>query len=163
MSGPMRIERSRRARRFASWLGAVGAAAALGPAGAASALEPEAAAPVAAQPASDAPAARDGSPRPVILPPRALSDTRVEYPEGASGEAMVELELSIDASGSVERAIVLAGTAPFAEAARAAAQRWTFEPARRGGMPMAARIRFRVGFEQRSIAVRAPDAAGARG
>jgi TonB family protein len=89
-----------------------------------------------------------------IVPPRALSDTHVEYPSGASGDARVELELSIDAGGKVMRAVVLAGAEPFAEAARAAAEGWSFEPARRGGVPLAARIRFRVGFEQRVIAER---------
>ena len=89
--------------------------------------------------------------RPVIVPPRALSDTRVEYPAGATGDAEVELELSIDAAGTVVRAIVLAGPAPFAEAARAAAERWSFEPARRDGVPASARIRFRVAFEERVL------------
>ena len=42
------------------------------------------------------------------------------------------------------------GEPPFAEAARAAAERWRFEPARRAGVAMAAKIRFLVGFEQRS-------------
>lgn len=89
--------------------------------------------------------------KPSVVPPRALSDTRVEYPPGASGSARVELELSIDAAGNVVRAIVLSGAEPFAAAARAAAEGWSFEPARRDGVPMAARIRFGVGFEQRSV------------
>jgi len=104
-----------------------------------------------ATPARGSPGASDASPRPSVVPPRALSDTRVEYPQGASGDAVVELELSIDAAGAVLRAVVLSGAAPFDAAALAAAAGWSFEPARRDGVPMAARIRFRVGFEQRVI------------
>jgi TonB family protein len=94
--------------------------------------------------------------QPAIIPPRALSDTRVDYPPGASGNARVELELSIDASGGVVRAVVLSGVEPFAEAARAAAQGWAFEPALRDGVPVAARIRFGVGFEQQVVEAPAP-------
>jgi hypothetical protein len=89
--------------------------------------------------------------QPAIIPPRALSDTRVDYPPGASGNARVELELSIDAAGGVVRAVVLSGAEPFAEAARTAALGWAFEPALRDGVPVAARIRFGVGFEQQVV------------
>jgi TonB family protein len=108
----------------------------------------------AAQPASApvAPAAVPVSPpASEVTPPRPLSDTRVEYPSGASGDASVELELIIDASGAVTRVRVISGAPPFTDAASAAAERWRFEPASRGGVPMAARIRFGVGFEQRSL------------
>jgi hypothetical protein len=88
---------------------------------------------------------------PTIVPPRAISDTRVEYPPGAWGDAQVELELSIGAAGNVVRAVVLSGVQPFAEAARAAAEGWSFEPALRDGVPVAARIRFGVGFEQQML------------
>jgi TonB family protein len=91
-----------------------------------------------------------------IIPPRAHSDTSVEYPDGAVGDAVVELELSISANGAVTSARVIAGDSPFAEAAQAAAERWQFEPALRAGLPVPSRIRFRVGFEQR---LEAPDTA----
>jgi TonB family protein len=87
-------------------------------------------------------------PRDVVLP-RPPLDTRVEYPSGATGDARVELELTIDSAGHVTHASVVSGSEPFAQAARAAAERWSFEPARRDGAPVAARIRFVVGFEQR--------------
>jgi vitamin B12 transporter len=91
-----------------------------------------------------------------IIPPRASSDTNVEYPEGGVGDAVVELELSISATGEVTKASVIAGDLPFAEAARAAAERWRFTPALRAGRPVPSRIRFRVGFERE---VEARDAA----
>jgi TonB family protein len=91
------------------------------------------------------------TPAPAIAPPRPLSDTRVEYPAGGVGAAQVELELSIGAAGQVTAVRVIAGDEPFAEAARSAAEGWSFEPARRGGIAVAARIRFHVGFEQREV------------
>ena len=109
--------------------------------------------PAASRASSQSPSASPSAPapQPSVVPPRAPSDTRVEYPPGASGDAQVELELSIDAAGKVVRAIVLDGPAPFDEAARAAAELWSFEPARRDGVPVAARIRFRVGFVQQVV------------
>ena len=102
-----------------------------------------------APPGAALPAAPGPAPMPMeVVPPRAVSDTQVAYPQGASGNAVVELELLIGATGEVSAATVLAGQPPFAEVARAAALGWRFEPARRGGVPAAARIRFRVGFEQ---------------
>jgi TonB family protein len=108
--------------------------------------------PPASSRGSIAPAPAPATALPAITPPRPLSDTRVEYPVGGAGEAQVELELSIDAEGRVMAVRVIAGDAPFAEAARSAAEGWSFEPARRGGVAVAARIRFRVGFEQREVA-----------
>ena len=81
------------------------------------------------------------------MPPHPISDTRVDYPEGGSGDAEVVLELVIGRDGSVERAVAQSGTAPFVEAAERAALDWRFEPARRGAAPIPARIRFRVLFE----------------
>jgi TonB family protein len=110
-----------------------------------------------APPAAAPPEARSTEPPKLeIVPPRASSETNVEYPEGGVGDATVELELSISATGEVTNASVTAGDAPFAEAARSAAERWRFEPALRAGVPVPSRIRFRVGFEQR---VEARDAA----
>jgi TonB family protein len=83
-----------------------------------------------------------------VTPPRPLSDTAVVYPEGASGDASVELELVIQRDGSVQSAVVQSGLPPFADAARRAALEWRFEPARRGDQSISARIRFRVEFRQ---------------
>jgi TonB family protein len=128
----------------------------------------EPAPPAPSAPASSAPSDAAQPPPPPateVTPPRPLSDTGVDYPGGASGDARVELELVIDASGAVTGVRVISGDPPFADAARAAAEGWRFEPARRGGVPMAARIRFGVGFEQRTIdeGAPAPGSAGPAG
>src|SRR5688572_23450084 len=100
----------------------------------AQAQEPEAAPP----PATPAPAE--------IIPPRLLGEAIVEYPDGASGEAEVVLELLISAAGEVSEASVVSGPEPFGAAARVRALGWRFEPARQGGLARAARIRFLVRF-----------------
>jgi outer membrane receptor protein involved in Fe transport len=81
-----------------------------------------------------------------IIPPRLLGEAIVEYPDGASGEAEVVLELLISAAGEVGEASVVSGPEPFGAAARARALGWRFEPARQGGVARAARIRFLVRF-----------------
>jgi TonB family protein len=130
---------------------------------------PAAPAPAAPAPRAPVPAPGGDAPAvaaPVVVPPRAISDTDVAYPAGAAGNASVELELLIRATGEVGGASVLSGEPPFAEAAQTAALGWRFEPALRNGVPVAARIRFRVGFEQVAEpeplpAAPAPAAAGA--
>ncbi len=85
---------------------------------------------------------------PPVTPPTAEGNTDVPYPEGASGDATVELELDVDKDGRVVRAAVVSGEAPFAEHARRAVLTWRFAPARRGNAPVAARIKARVAFQQ---------------
>jgi TonB family protein len=80
------------------------------------------------------------------VPPRALS-APVAYPEDASSQATVVLELTVDAQGGVRDARALSGESPFREAALAATQSWRFAPALRGDRPVAARIRYSVRFE----------------
>ena len=82
-----------------------------------------------------------------ITPPRPTKPLRVAYPEGAAGEHDVLLELTIGADGRVQAARVVEGPAPFTEAALAAAQGFSFEPARRGDRPLRARIRASIHFE----------------
>lgn len=84
-------------------------------------------------------------PEDVVSPPLAVS-TGAVYPEGATGSATVFLELVIDKDGAVSSVQVLDGAEPFAEAAAAAAASWRFEPARRNGLAVAARIRFELRF-----------------
>jgi TonB family protein len=93
------------------------------------------AAPSAAPPPAELAVER---PRPV--------DTAVLYPEGASGTHTVTLELLVTAEGQVAEVVLISGDAPFAETALAAARAWRFEPARRGGKPIATRLRFAVDF-----------------
>ncbi len=76
----------------------------------------------------------------VSYPARALSDSYFE-------KVNVELVLEIDKSGSVQKASVQVPRGHgFDEAALVAAYRLKFTPARRGGAPVASRIRFRYTF-----------------
>jgi TonB family protein len=84
------------------------------------------------------------------------SSTEVPYPAGGQGDATVLLELEIDRDGRVSSAVLIEGEEPFAAQARRAALGWTFTPARRGDVTVAARIRARVTFHQEPPA----DAAG---
>jgi TonB family protein len=81
-------------------------------------------------------------------PPVAQGSTEVPYPDGATGDADVLLELVIEADGTVSSVAVAEGEEPFAEQARAAASTWRFTPARQNGAPIRARIRARIGFQQ---------------
>lgn len=87
-----------------------------------------------------------GQTAPEITPPSAQTGTDVPYPPGAEGEALVVLELIVEKDGSVSSATVVSGDEPFAERARSAALSWRFAPAKRGDVPIAARIRARVDF-----------------
>jgi hypothetical protein len=80
-----------------------------------------------------------------VMPPRPLA-TSVIYPEGASGDASVVLELTIEQDGTVGVVGNAEGPEPFAEAARRAAASWKFAPAERDGKPVRARIRFETRF-----------------
>src|SRR5205807_868762 len=70
----------------------------------------------------------------------------VPYPKGGEGDAAVMLELLIGVGGDVRDVKVLDGAEPFASAAREAAAVWTFTPARRGEVNVAARVRMRIEF-----------------
>jgi TonB family protein len=85
---------------------------------------------------------------PDLVPPRAIETPAVPYPSHAAGEASVLLELSIDKEGKVARAVVVEGPEPFASAATAAAATWRYEPAHRGDVALAARIRVLVEFHE---------------
>jgi TonB family protein len=87
-------------------------------------------------------------PVPAVTPPVAPSITSVPYPPGASGDAVVVLELTVKTDGTVSNAIVVDGVEPFADEARQSVLAWRFLPARRGGTSVAARIRARVAFHQ---------------
>ena len=88
-----------------------------------------------------------------VTPPRLVRDVGVVYPEQALREGFHESVTSsvlvdVDASGQVTDAKVEAALGHgFDEAAIAAAKALAFEPALRGGHPVAARIRFRYAFD----------------
>ncbi|MCS6857496.1 MAG: TonB-dependent receptor [Sandaracinaceae bacterium] len=84
-----------------------------------------------------------------IEPPRLIESERPKPPQGREQEsAEVILELLIDKEGRVEEARVFRSGGPdFDAAALEAARRFRFEPARRGGTPIPARIRLAISFE----------------
>ncbi len=96
-----------------------------------------------------------------VVPPRAAS-TPIAYPSGQQGEHEVVLELTVSKQGLVTGAAAISGDASFAESALAASAFWTFEPATRAGVPVAAKIRFAVHFvppsESPGASQGAPDA-----
>ncbi len=80
----------------------------------------------------------------------------VPYPKGGKGDHEVILEIVVDSDGSVESAVAVVGSPPFSTAAESAALTWVFEPARRSGHAVKAKIRFRVKFRRpRTSAARA--------
>jgi TonB family protein len=80
-----------------------------------------------------------------LVPPIAIS-TPLAYPEGASGSATVVLELTLSPGGRIVEVRVIEGVPPFSDAAVEAARGWQFEPARRRGLGVSARIRYSVQF-----------------
>jgi TonB family protein len=97
--------------------------------------------------------AASGSPaeEPKLTPPRAVAAGRVPYPPGATGTAVVVVEIVVDAEGEVTKASLVDGSAPFDAVTLDAARRWRFEPARRADAAVAARIRVRVEFTPSTI------------
>jgi len=81
-----------------------------------------------------------------VTPPKITSGGDVPYPDSGKGDAEVVLELLIGKDGRVQDARVVAGEPPFADAALAGAKAFVFAPATRGGEPVVARIRMKVGF-----------------
>ncbi|HEU4538409.1 MAG TPA: TonB family protein, partial [Polyangiaceae bacterium] len=157
------MPRLRHFPRASALLAALGASASLCPAPAfaqsAPAGPPAAAAPAAPPPAGapaapatpaaptapTAPAAPPGVEMPVLQ-----NFVEAPYPpeaEKAGLEGDVILQLDIAADGRVSKATVInpAGHG-FDEAAVQAAQKFVFQPARRNGKPIAARINYRYGF-----------------
>ncbi|MEP7050821.1 MAG: TonB-dependent receptor plug domain-containing protein [Pseudomonadota bacterium] len=80
-----------------------------------------------------------------VVPPRA-SSTPIAYPAQGQGEHDIVLELTISAQGAVSAARVVGGAEPFATRALEASKSWLFEPAHRGELAIASKIRFAVHF-----------------
>ncbi|HEX7671385.1 MAG TPA: TonB-dependent receptor plug domain-containing protein, partial [Polyangiaceae bacterium] len=84
-----------------------------------------------------------------VVPPRLVSSPEVPYPPdppAATGDAVVVLELTVGADGSVRSAHAVSGGEPFAGAAVEAALTWRFEPATRDGKAVTSIIRFQLVF-----------------
>ncbi|MFO0662501.1 MAG: TonB-dependent receptor [Polyangiaceae bacterium] len=85
-------------------------------------------------------------PTPVTAPkPKVTTD--VPYPFDGEGDADVVLTLLISDAGNVREIRAAEGSEPFVGQARASVARWTYEPAERGGVKIAALIRVLVHFE----------------
>ncbi|WP_437293223.1 TonB-dependent siderophore myxochelin receptor MxcH [Sorangium sp. So ce426] len=101
-------------------------------------------------PAPEAPAAEAAPSRPEVEMPRLLELVPAEYPieaKTAGLERVVPLHLTIDSEGAVIKAEVIEPQGyGFDEAAQGAALRFRFEPARRAGRPVAAKIRYDYAF-----------------
>ncbi|XYI00693.1 TonB family protein [Sorangium sp. So ce1128] len=93
-----------------------------------------------------------------ITMPSPLGPTDPPYPPGGVGDATVVLRITVHADGTVS-VVEAEGEEPFVSAAVGAAPSWRFEPARRDGQPINARILFRVAF--RDLRAVAPVASGA--
>lgn len=93
------------------------------------------------------------APPPRTTAPRLLRDLDVPYPEGAEGEATVELIVTVAADGTVRDATPTAAPADdrFTRAAVAALLAARFEPATRNGAPAAARIRMQIVFRPPAV------------
>ncbi len=87
----------------------------------------------------------DGSRTAIVTPPAALQTPIPDIETTSSVEII--LELTIDKTGHVLKAEPVSGAEPHASASAQAALGWTFEPARQGDRPVAARIQFLVRFE----------------
>lgn len=86
-----------------------------------------------------------------LAAPVADSMTRPAYPEAErrlGREGTVYLRVLVASSGAVERVVVAesSGRESFDEAAREAAERWRFSPARRGERPISAWVMVPVEF-----------------
>jgi TonB family protein len=113
--------------------------------------EPEPAGDVSAPDGGAPIAPPEPQPAPVdttIVAPKALGALTAAYPEAASGDAEVVVELLVGTDGTTSEVRALSGGAPFSAATVEAAARWRFEPATRAGTPVRARIRVLVRFEE---------------
>lgn len=103
-----------------------------------------------AQPASASsaasPSATGDAAKPVLVAPKLLDAPDIPYPEGATGDGVVILELQIDTAGAVASTKVLEGKEPFATAAANGARAFRFAPATRDGAPIKAKIHYRLAF-----------------
>lgn len=94
---------------------------------------------------------------PILVPPRILGMPDVTYPEGGRGDAEVILVLTVQKDGHVSHVEVAQGQEPFASAAQRVAMNSQFEPGKRDGVNVAARIRFAVTFSQTQVTQPPPE------
>ncbi len=140
MSNPPAV--SRRPLRYRTRIAAgLRLPCALAVAFATSLVTPAAGAAPDAPPAPPAPAPPEG-----VLAPRLIDGPSVAYPDGAAGDAVVLLTLTVGVDGSVHAATAAAPNLPFSALAEQAALAFRYEPATRAGKPVASRIRIEIAF-----------------
>jgi hypothetical protein len=81
-----------------------------------------------------------------IVKPRLVDSVEAHYPEGAHGDAQVELAVLIGEDGRVSEIDSRSGEEPFVSAAKSAVEHWTFSPAMRDNVPVKARVLLKVTF-----------------
>lgn len=88
--------------------------------------------------------------RSATIRPEPLEITRPDVPESLhrANDVQIIVELIIDSEGNVSSATLVTGQEPYATATVAAAPDWKFVPARRDGVPVAAKIHFAVTFAE---------------
>lgn len=70
----------------------------------------------------------------------------ITYPVNSRSAGMVTLDVSVDASGAVQKIKVVRDMAPFTSAAESGLKSWKFTPAMADGQPTAAKARISVVF-----------------
>src|SRR5690606_19216903 len=78
--------------------------------------------------------------------PELLERLVPKYPANATGNARVLLHVTLDVAGRVTRVELKDGIEPFASEAQRVAAAARFSPARRGGVPIPAKITIAVDF-----------------
>ncbi|MDX2054661.1 MAG: TonB family protein [Polyangiaceae bacterium] len=90
--------------------------------------------------------ARAEAPSAPVSMPELLKPLAPEYPTTGKGNARVVLRVTLDAQGQVTAVEVASGNEPYASAAVRAAEQGVFTPARRGEVPIPAKILVAVDF-----------------
>ncbi|WP_394830545.1 TonB-dependent receptor plug domain-containing protein [Pendulispora rubella] len=80
------------------------------------------------------------------VPPTLTSAPEVPYPQGAHGDAVIVLVLTVNADGTVRSVVPETAQEPFASAASEAAMTFRFQPATRNGTAVAAKVRMELAF-----------------
>lgn len=83
---------------------------------------------------------------PTLTPPQVIAEAPATYPEGATEVAEVLLEVVVSENGGVNDVRLIEGAEPFASKAIESVRGYRFEPARRAGKPVRARIRVLIAF-----------------
>lgn len=81
-------------------------------------------------------------------PPKLLGELDVPYPDGAHGDAVVRVVVTVRVDGTVQHVEAEQGEEPFLSVARARIEALQFQPAERAGRAVAAKIRLEIVFRE---------------